>query len=201
MSHCAKCGSALAGNVCPNCGSAPAAPWRRFDKSLHATVWILIIGAIVAFFVSLGLLDRGWVLLLSLILSIGPLSVRYVAVRKKWGQFHQKDLAIMFRWSAFAMVGLVAIIIANRSLDRGTATKVDTYVLAKHSHSGKGGPDYTLVVGPSWRPGRNYESLGVGRDTFSRAYIGGTISLDLHKGFFRLPWYDNVRPDLTATGR
>lgn len=157
--------------------------------------WVLIVGAIVAFFVSFGLLDRVWVLLLSLILAMGPLIVRYVAVRKEWGQFHQKNLAIMFRWSSFAMVGLVAIIIANRSLDRGPATKIEAYVLAKHAHSGKGGSDYTLVVGPSWRPGRNYESLDVGPDTFSRAYVGRTISIDLHKGFFHLPWYANVRPD------
>ena len=98
----------------------------------------------------------------------------------------------MFKLAAVAMVGLVAAIIANTNLDRAPATEVRAYVLAKNHHSGKGGDDYVLVVWPSWRAGRDRESVEVGRDIFSRAKVGNTVSVDLHPGLFHLPWYNNV---------
>jgi hypothetical protein len=195
MSHCAKCASSFVGDACPRCGSAPTVPWRKFDKSVTGAFWVLILGAIVAFFVSMRLLDRLPVLLALLILSVGPLIVRCLAVRGKWGEPHQRSVRMMFRWAALAMVGLIAIIIANSSLDRVPATEIHVYILAKSSHYGKGGPDYLLIVGPSWRVGRDRESLDVGRGTFSRVHIGETVSIDLHPGFFHVPWYNNVSPD------
>lgn len=183
------------GDVCPRCGNAPTVPWRKFNKSLTGAFWVLILGGIVAFFVTSRLLDRLPVLLLSLILWVGPLIVRYLAVRGKWADSHQRIMRMVFRWAAIAMAGMIAIIVANSSLDRVPATEIHLYVLAKSSHAGKGGPDYVLIVGPSWRAGRDREALDVGRDIFSRAHVGGAVSIDLHPGFFHLPWYNNVSPD------
>jgi len=101
----------------------------------------------------------------------------------------------MFRWAAIAMVGMVVAVLANSSLDKAPAKEIHAYVIGKRSHSGKGGPDYTLIVGPSWRVGRDRELLDVGRDTFSRAHVGHMVSIDLHPGYFHLPWYNNVLPD------
>ena len=167
------------------------------DRRLLKAGCALLAGQIVAFFASMGLLDRQPVVLLSFFLLLGPLIFRYIAVRTTWGQLHQKSTQSVFRWAIILLAVMDAAVIANRSLDREPAAQTHVNVIAKHSHSGKGGEDYTLLVGPSWRSGRHYESLDVGKDTFSRASVGGMVSIDLHAGFFRLPWYNNVRPDLT----
>jgi hypothetical protein len=194
MPHCTKCASFFVGELCPRCGSTTTTPTAKVDQSLDRSFWVLTVAGIVMFFATLELLDRPPVLLISSILWFGPLIVRYIATRRAWGESHQRNVGIIFRWAALAMICAVAIIIANHFLDRTPATEIQAYVLAKGYHSGKGGPSFTLTVGPSWRVGRDSESLDVGRDVFSRANVGNAVSIDVHPGLFHLPWYNNVSP-------
>lgn len=83
-----------------------------------------------------------------MLLLIGPLIFRYIAVRTTRGESHQRSIGIMLRWAAIFMVGMITVLIANRFLDTATAKEIHVTVVAKHSHAGLG-EDYTLLVGPS----------------------------------------------------
>lgn len=168
---------------------------RQFDRASNITLWVLPISGMIVLLLSSRLLDRMPIVVVSMILWLGPLVVGFSVAKTTWGKLHQGKIRGMFRWAAIALVGMLLTIVANQSLDKAPVTEIRTYVLAKSSRSSKGGPTYTLMVGPSWRAGRGHESLDVAGDIFSRAYVGETVSIDLHPGLFHLPWYNNVLPE------
>lgn len=52
------------------------------------------------------------------------------------------------------------------------------------------GPYYLWVT--SWRPGRTEEDFNIGSREFDRARIGKTVTVELHSGFFGLPWRGDI---------
>jgi hypothetical protein len=68
---------------------------------------------------------------------------------------------------------------------------VQATVTQKNITRGRRSVTYTLTV-RSWRPGKSNEDLEVNAATYQNAGVGQKITVQIHKGFFGLPWYSGV---------
>jgi hypothetical protein len=88
---------------------------------------------------------------------------------------------------------LLALLIAlNGSLDRSPVSLVKSSIL-RTSRPTRRYAGLKLFVA-SWRPGRNTEKLWVAVPVSLTAAPGQSISVEVHKGFFDLPWYGEIKP-------
>jgi hypothetical protein len=94
-----------------------------------------------------------------------------------------------------ALMVFVLLFILNPPLDKSPRSDVRVTVIRKElDNTGRFGPHYYLVVS-SWRPGRNSENLRVASRVFEHAVVGKSVTVELRKGYFGLPWYGNVSPE------
>src|SRR5713101_8394188 len=100
-------------------------------------------------------------------------------------------LRTAYVYSSFALLLLSLLPLLNGWLDRSPGSAVRTTVIQKTAVHRGSTTRHRLTVS-SWRPGRSVEELVVGAHTYDNAYIGKTITVEVHKGFFGLPWYGNV---------
>ncbi len=97
--------------------------------------------------------------------------------------------------SGLALVLLAFLLFLNGGLDGSPLNRVRTTVIRKAViSSGKGSTRYNLTVS-SWRAGGNVENFNVVRNVFDRAVVGKTVTVELHKGFFGLPWWGSISPE------
>ncbi len=104
----------------------------------------------------------------------------------------------MGRWraeyicSGLALVLLALLLFLNGGLDDSPLNRVRPTVMRKAvMHNAKGPTQYNLTVS-SWRPGRSVENFNVVRSVFDRSVVGKTVTVELHKGFFGLPWLGRI---------
>jgi len=91
-----------------------------------------------------------------------------------------------------AGVVLVAVVmVMNGALDWVPPTVVRSSVVAMRITNGKYWSTHRLVL-VSWQPGRATEELAVGSAVYAGASVGRRVSVEVHKGFFGLPWYGKV---------
>ena len=94
--------------------------------------------------------------------------------------------------SGLALVLLALLLFLNGKLDASPLNRVRTTVIRKAVISNAKGPtQYNLTVS-SWRPGRNVENFNVVRSVFDRSVVGKTVTVELHQGFFGLPWLGSI---------
>ena len=99
-------------------------------------------------------------------------------------------------YSGLALALLAATLFLNGALDQRPAAEIKTTVIRKAMMTGsqKFGTHYHVVVS-SWRPGRNQEDFDVDPSIYWRAAVGRPATLELHKGYFGLPWYGSISPE------
>jgi hypothetical protein len=51
------------------------------------------------------------------------------------------------------------------------------------------------VIVSSWRPDKAEEDFTVDPAIFRRTVVGKTVTVELHKGFFGVPWSGNISPE------
>jgi hypothetical protein len=90
---------------------------------------------------------------------------------------------------ALPLFGLLFFL--NGRMDRSTPNHVNAMVIRKIAPIGYREAQYHLTVS-SWRLARSVEDLNVSSRVFKRAVIGKRITMELHKGYFGLPWYSNI---------
>jgi hypothetical protein len=93
-----------------------------------------------------------------------------------------------------ALVLLGVLLLLNGGLDKSPSSEVRTTVIRKTVLRGRRGTQYDLAVS-SWRPGRSQEHFKVTSREFDRAVVGKIALVELHKGFFGVPWYGNISPE------
>ncbi len=133
--------------------------------------------------------NSGPVQVIVLVLIFAALMLRYASVGAKSLRSHHTLLRKLSTYACVALAAIVAIVLMNQFLDRAPAQKVYATVVYKHAG---GRSNYYLNVAPSWRKDKTFESLDVGGTTFSNAHVGDAVSIELHPGFFHLPWHGNV---------
>jgi len=102
--------------------------------------------------------------------------------------------AVFFSGIALAMIA--AGLFLNGALDKAPPRYVKTTVIEKSSVQGdlRRGSHYRLTVA-SWRPGKSEENFDVDLGLFRRVTPGTAITVEVHKGFFGVPWYGNISAD------
>lgn len=93
--------------------------------------------------------------------------------------------------SSIVLALFAGILLLNGTLDKSPRTLVRATLVHKTLNHGKGGNTYSLTVS-SWRPGRRSEDFRVSSRTFARAVIGEPVTIELHKGYFGVPWSGNI---------
>lgn len=93
-----------------------------------------------------------------------------------------------------ALVVFCLFLFLNGRLDRSPLNQITTTVIRKSVYRGRRGTSYHLAV-TSWRPGKTAEHFGVREDVFDRAVVGRTATIELHPGFFGLPWHGSISPE------
>jgi hypothetical protein len=96
-------------------------------------------------------------------------------------------------FSGLALALLAATLLLNGALDKYPSTYVRTTVIRKSMVTGSAGrgTHYDVIVS-SWRPGRIQEDFEVDSGVFNRTTAGNTVTVELRKGFFGIPWYGNI---------
>jgi len=189
MAHCANCERDFAEDRCPTCGAPP-------EPSIGFGYWLKLIAAVLCAGVFLGFVsgsvtsmsNSGTVQAIVLVLFFAALVPRYVAVRVKSLRSHRALLRKLSTCACVALAALAAIVLLNQLLDKAPAREAYATVVYKF----RGRYNNYLDVAPSWQEGRTFESLEVGFTTYSSAQVGQTVSIELHPGFFRLPWHNHV---------
>lgn len=188
MPHCAKCGSQLRSKLCPRCDSATQATPAESGPSLMTSLVMLLVGGLVSIFLAPYILDQPGLELLCMVLCIGPIFFHYAAVRTDWGKSRVTLIATIVRVAAVILVMLAAFLVGNSALDRAPVEHVEARVVNKYEHTGKS--SYRkLRVAMLWREAVHVETLDVASDTYRLANIGGAVIVDIHPGYFYLPWY------------
>lgn len=85
---------------------------------------------------------------------------------------------------------LAAILYVNGRFDASSASESEAAVVGKFSMPALL-PSRRLVV-TSWRPGRNWERVPVGRIDFDRFRSGDLVVVRVQKGLLGIPWVEGV---------
>jgi hypothetical protein len=102
-------------------------------------------------------------------------------------------LRAVYMCSSLALVLLGLMLFMNGGLDRPPGNEVRTTVIRKTVIRGRT-TQYHLWVS-SWRPGRSEEDFNIGLREFDRATVGKSVTVELHSGFFGLPWRGDILPE------
>jgi hypothetical protein len=138
-------------------------------------------------------LDSNPIYITALILFLFPLVCYFVSAIRKRETQRAYFLRTIFRFSAALSIGFACALIANGSLDHAPPQKIQSIVLRKYVTRGRRSTTHHVDV-CSWRPGRGDEDLQVGARTYSAIAEGHGVSIELHRGFFGVQWYDRVAP-------
>jgi hypothetical protein len=198
MQRCPKCAQAFEGGKCPACGEdAPGSLATKLEINKSLSYFMMTdLGGLFGILVAAHFyppLDTGAVMGVALVLFFIPTAM-ILAVRKNPAA-HAERVRKTCAWSAIALVSFAIFLFLNGNLDRNPPVQIQTTLIRKSVARGRGGPNYSLIVAPSWRQGRRDEELNVSGATFSKVRIGESVLVVVHRGLLGLPWFSNVLPD------
>jgi hypothetical protein len=100
----------------------------------------------------------------------------------------------VYTCSALALPLIGILLFLNGTLDKSPRSEMRATVIAKIAPIGSREAESTLKV-TSWRPGRSFEDLNVSMRVFQRAAVGRSVTVEMHEGYFGLPWYSKISPE------
>jgi hypothetical protein len=193
MHKCSTCGIEFQVNRCPDCGGNPLASTEQTRKTLNKYSFLLVpglLGGLLAY-VIYPPLDAGPLTALGFCALSLPLLLQLFSVVRKRLSEDIDRLRKVYVYSSLALMLLALLPLLNGWLDRAPGSPVRTTVIQK-TFSRRGSATRHSLTVSSWRPGRTVEELVVGTRTYNNALVGKTITVEVHKGFFGLPWYEDV---------
>lgn len=189
IQKCPRCGIEYQAGICPACGGSPPPSAAQTRKTLNNYSLLLapgIFAGLIAFVV-FPPLDDVPLVALGLCLLFLPMVMQLSSVIRKRLSEDLDRLRKAYVYASLALLLLGLVPLLNGWLDKSPASAVKATVIRKTASRGRGGTSYYLIVS-SWRPGRSDEELRVGVRTFNNASVGRTITVEVHKGYFGLPW-------------
>ena len=194
MRRCKECGRAFDGGRCPAC-NAEVQDSATTKRGIYHASWastMVALGGLLGILLAGYLyppLDMNLLTRIAIILVFIPFLINALfGVRKQLARR-------MYTWGGIALVTSAALVFLNGALDKSPPVEAKTLVIRKSVSHGRGGPSYSLIVAPSWRPGRDDERLQVSGATFSMVQGGQPVRVVVHRGVFGLPWFSAVMPD------
>ncbi len=193
MGKCSACGNDFSGRQCPRCGGKPRANAEQIKRSQKKHALLLLAGLIAAIVANrfYPLLDGDRLFAIAWCAFFLPMILSFISAMR-WGSILDVNLLkVAYLCCAVIAVVLALLIAANGSLDRSPVRLVKSSIL-RTSRPTRRYAGLNLFVG-SWRPGRSTEKLWAGVPVSITASPGDSISVEVHEGFFGLPWYGNVK--------
>ena len=169
---------------------------KEVDRILRWRTFALLTGLLAVLTVCTAYqpLDKGPVFFLALFLFALPMTWYLVSALRKRQVENSATLKQLFGWSAGFTIALFTMLLANGLLDRTPPQQIRCSLLRAYESSGRRSHYYHLIV-RSWRPHHETENMEVGKFTYQRASSSRTVTLELHPGFFGMPWYGRVIPN------
>lgn len=149
-----------------------------------------IVGTLLGFVVYRPL-DSGPLLTLGCCILFLPMVMQLASVVRKRLAEDAGMLRTAYAVSGLALAALGFVVFLNGRLDSAPESLARSTVIRKSITKGRSTTYYTLTVS-SWRPGRTEEDFLVGPRTFNRAAVGKTARIELHSGYFGLPWSGGI---------
>jgi hypothetical protein len=132
---------------------------------------------------------------LMLSLFLVPVALQMLSFLRKRPSQNMGRWRSLYICSSVALLLLALLLFLNGSMDGSPLNRVRTTVIRKAViSSGKGATRYNLTVS-SWQPGKNLENFNVVSSVFDRTVVGKTVTVEVHKGFFDLPWLGSISPE------
>jgi len=190
MQKCAACGLEFE-LQCPACGPSPSPKQAR--KTLDNYSLLLAPGLLAGIFAYIVFppLDAGPLVALGICILMLPLLMQLWSIVKKRQPEDLARLRTAYLYSSIVLLLLALLPLLNGWLDKSAASAIKTTVLQKTFYSHRSGTSYYITV-PSWRPGRSDEELRVGSRLYNNVVVGKSVTVEVHKGFFGLPWIGEV---------
>jgi hypothetical protein len=179
----------------PDCGGSAFPSAKDVKKSLNKYSLLLapgLLGGLLAYVVYPPL-DQGLLATFGVCALFLPMVLRLRSIVRKRLSEDAGRLRTAYVCSSLALAMLALLLLLNGWLDRSPRSLVRTTVVRKTFTNGRSVTKYLLTVS-SWRSGRSEEDFNVDSRTFSRAAVGKTVTVELHQGFFGLPWSGNISP-------
>lgn len=175
-------------------GSAHASPAAKpVSKSLNNYSLLLAPGTLGGLFVYVVYppLDQTLLLIFGLCVFFLPMLLQLRSIMRKRLVADAAMLRKMYLCSSLVLAFFATILLLNGKLDKSPRTLVRTNLVQKSLSRGRGGDTYTLTVS-SWRPGKRSEDFRVDSRLFARAVVGEPVTVELHKGYFGIPWSGEI---------
>lgn len=193
MQICLKCGTEYQVTSCPVCGGNPLPSAWQTRKALNKYSLLLapgLLGGLLAY-VIYPPLDGGPLVAFGLCAFSLPFVLQLFSIMRKRLSEDMGRLRTAYVYASLALGLLAFLTLLNGWLDKSPRSAVRTTIVQKNFTRSKASTSYRLTVS-SWRPGRSEEELSVGVRTYDNVFVGKTITVGVHKGFFGLPWYGDV---------
>ena len=187
MPYCPNCRQLYDGERCPTCDrKLDASRGRR--RLRNENTWPVVIAFVlcVSTLDYFHLVDHALIFWMAVAVFAAPIIAGLIWTSLSLDKLLWCDVAALILFS-FVIVG-------NCVLDKAAPARVSATVIGKWSPQGRTGHSYGVTVKPSWRPPRTYESLSVAKAVYDRIHDEEAISIDIHPGYFHLPWYDQIAP-------
>jgi hypothetical protein len=179
--------------LCPKCGDSAALTRRQINKTLVKYSYPAFAGmcGIVVADLFYPMLDRDRFLIAGVCLFLAPGLFHVVSSARKRLAIDVRNIRHAYLSGGAVSIFLAILMAGNGGLDNSPSTAMRTTVLSEQAVRGKSGTNYTVKV-RSWRPGRATEQLGVNGRTYRSVSTGKGVEVEMHRGFFGLPWYSGV---------
>lgn len=139
------------------------------------------------------LLDDGPAFGLMVVLFLLPFVIQLIFVLRK--QPNARLLRLAYGLSGCVLMIFALCLLLNGGMDKSASTTMTATVIRKSVDTGRHGTQQYHLIVSSWRPGRSSEDLNVGSHVFQRAAVGRNVSVEVHQGFFNLPWSGKIRTE------
>jgi hypothetical protein len=196
MHKCSKCLATYTGVHCPGCGAARPMSIKEINKAISKPQYLLL-GALFGIIAAnhfYPTLDRNTIFGIALALFFLPMILHIVSGFRKRLAVDVDLLKIAYLYCASGLALLAIVLALNAVTDFASPTVVHSRIVGKRISRGRYSTTHHLIV-QSWRPNRDTEDLAVSSNTYSQASVDQALSVDVHTGFFHLPWYGNVSLD------
>jgi hypothetical protein len=192
MERCIECGGAVAGGQCESCGLSPvAAELAVRRRLLYSTAMFLL--AAVGFLATVNFyppleLDAMLIFLGAVFFAMMGLGIWLD--RKARRRTMNQPLKRVFYGLIPVPWLLVALLLANGSLDSSPVEKYTTRVVGRFTMPGSLKSSRLVVL--SWREDRKIERVPIHRSDYDRYKKDDMVEVRVHEGLAGIPWVASV---------
>ena len=190
--RCLDCGAERTSDQCENCGLTTIAAELVLRRRLVNLLGVFLLGA-VAFLPASHFyppLELDGILIFVGVMFFATLLVAGWLDRRARQHVEVEALKRVYRALVPVPWLLAALVYANGKLDSSPPEKRTTTVVGKFTMPGSLRTTRLTVV--SWRDGRLYERVPVGRDDYARFSPGDQVEVRVQEGLIGIPWVYGV---------